>query len=319
VREDQSVRLKDLIIYASVFIGLIGIAGPAVSATTTELDATKTSLGAPKEMAKPSSLADGLAPHRALYKVKLGSSKNGGHVSGIDGRMFFSLSDDCHAWNIEQKMQVRFFYSEGEVSDNTSDLISRENKDGSGYFFYSKRKNDSEAPEILRGEATLTPGANGAGLGKASYRGEGGKQISFTSSTLFPVHHTLELLKQAQSGKKFLSIDVFDGADENGYNQISAFIGPAVTAENKPTPAKDSKDTAKDQVLAQRGWPIRMAFFAPDNERGSPDYEMDMVLLDNGVIKNMRVDYGDFSMVAELVKAEDLPRSKCTAPALPPS
>jgi hypothetical protein len=312
------VRVKDLI-YASVFIGLIGTAGPVISATTTEIDAMKASLGAPKEMAKPSSLADSLAPHRALYMVKLGSSKNGGHVSGIDGRMFFSLSDDCHAWNIEQKMQVRFFYSEGEVSDNTSDLISRENKDGSGYYFYSKRKNDSEPAEILRGEATLTPGPNGAGMGKASYSGESGKQISFSSSTLFPVHHTLALLKEAQAGKKFLSIDVFDGADENGYNQISAFIGSAVTTENKPTPAKDSKNTANEKLLAQRGWPIRMAFFAPDNERGSPDYEMDMVLLDNGVIKSMRVDYGDFSMSADLVKAEALPAPKCTAPSLPPS
>src|SRR5262245_37861446 len=180
-------------------------------------------------MAKPSSLAETLSPHRALYTVKLGSSKNGGHVSGIDGRMYFSLSDDCHAWNIEQKMQVRFFYSEGEVSDNSSDLVSREIKDGSSYFFYSRRKNDNEPAEILRGEASLTPGADGAGLGKASYSGEGGKQISFTANTLFPVHHTLELLHQAQAGKKFLSIDVFDGADESGYNQISAFIGAAVT------------------------------------------------------------------------------------------
>jgi hypothetical protein len=38
-----------------------------------------------------------------------------------------------------------------------------------------------------------------------------------------------------------------------------------------------------------------------------------MVLLDNGVIKSMRVDYGDFSMSADLVKAESLPPSKCSS------
>ncbi|HVY13222.1 MAG TPA: DUF1849 family protein [Alphaproteobacteria bacterium] len=303
--------------YACVLAGLVGITAPVSAATTPEIDATQASLAAPR--ATPKDAFEALAPHRAIYKVMLGSAKNGGHVSDISGKMFFSLADDCHAWNINQKMQVHFYYSGGDVSDNVSDLISRENKDGSGYVFYSRRKNDNDAPEVLRGEANLTADANGIGLGKASYNGEGEKQISFTSNTLFPVHHTLELLKQARAGKKFYSIDVFDGADESGYNQISAFIGAQVNADTGKATAAKSDSKAGSGLLAQRGWPIRMAFFSPDNQRGSPDYEMDMLLLDNGVIKSMKVDYGDFSMAAELVKAEPLPEAKCPAPAQPPS
>jgi hypothetical protein len=309
------------IVNASILAGLIGASALAFASPPADIEVTKASLGsaAPKEMANPPSPTTALAPHRATYTVKLASTKNGGHVSDITGKMVFSIGDDCKAWNIEQKMQVRFFYSEGEVSDNVSDLISRENKDGSGYVFYSRRKNDTDAAEVLRGEASLTPDGNGIGLGKASYTGDGGKQVNFTGNTLFPVHHTMELLRQAKAGKKFYSIDVFDGADENGYNQISAFIGGAVDPDAKATQAKaDSKD-APNPILNQRAWPIRMAFFAPDNDRGSPDYEMDMVLLENGVIKNMRVDYGDFSMNAELVKADPLPMAKCPAEPLPPS
>ncbi|MBI3419514.1 MAG: DUF1849 family protein [Proteobacteria bacterium] len=298
---------------------MIGLAGLAFAAPT-DIDTTKASLPS-TDIAKPIAAPEALAPHRALYNVKLGASRNGGHVSGITGKMFFSIADDCHDWNIEQKMQVRFYYSEGEVSDNLSDLISREAKDGSSYYFYSRRKSDKDAAEVLRGEATLTPDANGAGIGKAVYKGEKEKQISFNVSTLFPVHHTMELLKQARAGKKFFSTDVFDGADDAGYNQISAFIGESVKGDSgKATKAKsEGKDAATDALTARQGWPIRMAFFAPDNERGSPDYEMDMLLLDNGVIKSMRVDYGDFSMSAELVKAEPLPVAKCAAPPLPPS
>jgi hypothetical protein len=297
-------------LYAGLLIGLVGLTSPSLSATP-DLEATKVSIGpAPSKELRSNSQKSELAPHRALYSVKLGSSKNGGHVSDITGKMFFSLADDCHAWNIEQKMQVRFYYSEGEVSDNTSDLISRENKDGSNYVFYSRRKNDNDAPEILRGEANLTDN----GLGKASYGGDAGKQIAFMSATTFPVHHTLELLKQARSGKNFFTTDVFDGADENGYNQISAFIGSAVAADtNKMTPAKAEAKSADEALTNQTGYPIRMAFFAPNNDRGSPDYEMDMVLLDNGVIKSMRVDYGDFSMTADLIKAESLPAAKCSS------
>jgi hypothetical protein len=72
-------------------------------------------------------------------------------------------------------------------------------------------------------------------------------------------------------------------------------------------------------LLQGRAWPIRMAFFAPNSQTSAPDYEMDMVMLENGVIKSMTVDYGDFSMRAELVDIKPLPSACAATPAPPPS
>jgi hypothetical protein len=57
-----------------------------------------------------------------------------------------------------------------------------------------------------------------------------------------------------------------------------------------------------------------MAFFKPNNETGSPEYEMDMVMLDNGIIRTMTIDYGDFSMTADLVDVKPIATAKCAKP-----
>lgn len=272
----------------------------------------------------------GIVPHRAAYALHLASTKNGSHVSDIVGRMFFSFVDDCHAWNVEQKTQMRFFYSEGEVSDNTTILVSREEKDGSAYNFHVRRTTDKEEPEILHGSATLVSGADGQKSGIAIYLGtDQDRQVPLSANTLFPMQHTLQLLEHARAGKKFFAVDVFDGSDENGLNEISSFISPATEADNMiqkaSTQTHEKTDASSaslldNPLLKVAAWPVRMAFFAPKSETDSPDYEMDMVLLDNGVIKTMTVDYGDFAMTADLIDVKPLPASKCSkAEALPPS
>ncbi len=277
-----------------------------------------------------------IAPHRALYNIKLSSTKNGSTISDITGKMYYAWSDDCSAWNVEQKMRLRFYYSEGDVSDTTSSLTSREAKDGSNYVFHVKRTSGDEKgeDEVTRGSATLTADANGLGTGEAAATGKLTKDFTLTSATTFPIHHTMQVLAHAQAGKRFFAVNVFDGADENGLNEISSFIGNPIdaTANVKKANADGGDLSSKgdrtlnndkqnyanglidNPLLKVRGWPVRMAFFTPNSTMGSPDYEMDMVLLDNGVIRSMTINYDDFSMKAELVNAEPLAANKCGAP-----
>lgn len=266
----------------------------------------------PKVAAKPAAENSPVAivPHRAMYTMKLAGTRNGSRVSDISGRMLFSWADDCHAWNVEQKMQLRFFYSEGEVSDTISDLVSREAKDGSSFNFHTRHTEDgAEKTDIYRGYANLNMTSDGLGNGEAVYSGDNEKRITL-SNALFPAHHTMQLLQHARKGEKFFSVNVFDGADEKGFSEISSFISSAIEAKPMIEKASSGKE---DKLTQVRAWPIRMAFFAPNSETGSPDYEMDMVLLDNGIIKSMTIDYGEYSMTADLVEVKALPPTKCSA------
>lgn len=267
------------------------------------------------------SVAPTITPHKAIYTIKMAGVKNGSRISDIGGRMLFSWADDCSAWNMEQKMYLRFYYSEGDTSDSLSDLISRESKDGASYNFHLRRNGEGkQVAEIFSGHANLASTPDAYGAGEAIFTGGKERKVDLKHA-LFPAHHTMELLANARAGKKFFSVNVFDGADESGVNEISAFIGDALDkgAEVKQAGEKKSGTLSENPLMQARAWPIRMAFFAPNSETSAPDYEMDMVMLDNGVIKAMTVDYGDFSMRAELVEVVPLPAACAAAPTPPPS
>ena len=57
---------------------------------------------------------------------------------------------------------------------------------------------------------------------------------------------------------------------------------------------------------------MRLAFFAEGSRDASPEYEMEILQLANGVAPRMAVDYRDFSIVLEIQKIEPLPVPACS-------
>ena len=71
-------------------------------------------------------------------------------------------------------------------------------------------------------------------------------------------------------------------------------------------------DAAKQNPLLNRpGWRVRLAFFPADPKAEKPDYELGMLLLDNGVSRDMVIDYGDYAIRAKLDDIEALPKPGC--------
>ena len=59
------------------------------------------------------------------------------------------------------------------------------------------------------------------------------------------------------------------------------------------------------------GWRVRLAFFPADQAAEKPEYELGMLLLDNGISRDMTIDYGDYSIKAKLDDIEALPKPGC--------
>ena len=75
-------------------------------------------------------------------------------------------------------------------------------------------------------------------------------------------------------------------------------------------------DTKLDKALTGgAGWVMRLAVFPnnSDDNQTTSDYEMTMNMLENGVIKDMTVDYHNFSVTQKLVAIEPLKEDKCGA------
>ena len=244
-----------------------------------------------------------ITPHRAIYDMTLTSVKNGSNITGVTGRMLFEWADVCDGWAVQQHLRLHFSYAEGDDSDVTSTEVTWEAKDRKHYNFNIRRTTDGKETERYVGKAVM----DDAG-GLATYSVPADKKIKLIAGTLFPSAHTILILEKAAAKEKLFSRRVFDGSDEEGQDDVSAFISQPVGRwqdTNSDSKVKDSP------LLSMSSWPVRLAFFKTDTETGESDYEMNLNLMANGVARTMQIDYGDFSVTGVLSDVEALPSPPC--------
>ncbi|HXQ51450.1 MAG TPA: cell envelope integrity EipB family protein [Stellaceae bacterium] len=260
----------------------------------------------------PAGAAD-IDPHRALYSLTLGSSRSGSGVLGASGAMYYEWGETCDGWTVEQRFRLRTMYAESGGSELSSTLVTWESKDGLRYRFNERRLRNGEVDEELHGEAHLDGPDKG---GEAAFTKPSATTLILAPGVIFPTAHTLVLIDRAKAGDQFVSRKVFDGSSVENATQITAVIG----AELQPgapagaaAPDKQDVDPAKEPLLQHPGWRVRLAFFPPGSDSGAetPDYELGMRLLSNGVSQDMDLDYGDYVIKAHLDEIEPLPKPGC--------
>lgn len=242
-------------------------------------------------------IAAGFVPHKALYEIKLSGKKSGSQILNIHGHMLYDWSSHCEAWSSTHKFTLTYEYADSLPIKVSSDYSLYEAFDGTSLEYYSQRKSEGEITEELRGSAYINPKG-----GKAENRMPEGLSFDLPPETLFPMRHSLEVFKQMRAGKKFYNAVIFDGSDQEGPIAVNAFMG------QKQTPPQDLNTIkAIDQsLLAAPSHFVRLAFFPLKSDASQADYEMSMLLHDNGVISDMEIDYEDFSVTQHLTALEKI-------------
>ncbi|HUC09617.1 MAG TPA: cell envelope integrity EipB family protein [Stellaceae bacterium] len=241
-----------------------------------------------------------IAPHRALYTMTLGSTSTDSGIVGATGAMDYEWGETCDGWTIEQRYRLRMHYAESRDVDVISTFVTWESKDGLRYRFNQRETRNGELDQEIRGEARLDgPGKGGVAI----FTKPQPQTFKLAPGVLFPSAHTILLIDKAEEGRRFVTRHVFDGATDENAVQVSAVIANKVTAD--PVSAKLSP------LLDRPGWRIRLAFFPVDANAEEPDYELGMDLLDDGVSRDMVIDYGDYSIRAKLDDIEALGKPSC--------
>jgi hypothetical protein len=251
-------------------------------------------------IAAPAGAVD-IAPHRALYSMTLGSTKPNSGVVGASGTMSYVWGETCDGWTVEQRYKLRMQYTESPEVEITSNYVTWESKDGLRYRFNEKKLKNGELDEEVRGEAKLDGPGEG---GSATFTRPKQETVDLPPGAIFPTAHTILIIERAVSGEQFVSEQVFDGASEDSAVQVSAVIGQ----EQQPNGADAAP---KSVLLDRRSWRVRLAFFPSDANSEKPEYELGMRLYDNGVSREMLLDYGDFAVKAKLDEIEALPKPNC--------
>lgn len=272
---------------------LLALVSPAVTAAEPP--------SSPAAIEVPAEAPVAITPHRATYTVAMASARNSSKVADVRGRMSFSWNNSCDGWIIEQRFQLRFSHTEGDDLNMVTTYATWESHDSRAYRFNVRKWINGTVDEEIKGEAHHKAGAPQA---RVHYAKPESQSEDLPVGTLFPTAHTQELLLRASQGEKLLSRTVFDGSDTEGALEINAVIGSPITLT---APAGVSSP-----LFLKSGWPIRLAFFPlGDEETSTPDYEMTLVLMRNGVAESLLIDYGDFVIKATLETLEALHPDRC--------
>lgn len=249
-----------------------------------------------------------LAPHRAVYDLKLHEAADRAGISAVDGRIVFDTAGSrCEGYTVTFRLVMRIFDSKGAVQ--ITDLQTSSFETADTFDFTVRTYANGAATEDTRGRASREGSATVVELSKPAR-----KRLEI-GAVLFPTQHLNHVLAAARAGERLLQGDVYDGSE--GGEQVFptlAVIGGRLRNAQEAGGARDDTTSARGeddpQAVAAIGegasWPVTVSYHEPGSamEETQPVYEISFVLHDNGVSRRLRLDYGDFSIDAGLVDIE---------------
>ena len=250
----------------------------------------------------PAAEAGTFVPHKAVYGLKLAKEQRGpGPVNNANGKLEFEWKDVCDGWAVRQRTHIIVTHADGSEVAFGWTLNAWESKDGLSYRFFIRRLYAGGQVEEVRGSATLEGPGQG---GEAVFSLPEDRSMVLPKGTIFPTQHSLVVLDSLQSKELPIWRVVFDGSGEEGLFGINAAL-----AHSMPSEAETSID---DPLLTEQpSWRLLVAYFGMDEEASEPQYEQEMRLFGNGIVDELLLDYGDFTLDASLVDVEALPPAGC--------
>lgn len=249
-----------------------------------------------------------LVPHRAVYEMTLDGTRLASGISGIRGRMVFDFDGSgCDGYTMNMRLVTRVQAQSGRSS--LSDLRSSTWEQGAGkyYRFNSSHYLGETLEESTRGDAERSDRDGHLDVLVSAPKT---RKLKFSGPVIFPTQHSLEILAAAQAKKKMLQARVYDGSSKGSkVYATTAFIGKRLEPGEKPP----SKRVANDDVLEKLvSWPVSISYFDTGAEaKETPAYQLSFRLYNNGVSRELLIDYGDFSIKGVLSSLEIRPFPGC--------
>lgn len=247
-------------------------------------------------LAAPAGAAVKITSHRAVYDVGIQTSSSGSPVQSVAGLTAFTMQRHCDGWQAVEDYALSFGMENGE-SNLISHYESWESMNGMAFSFSVHENTSTSGEARFHGFAHRSDNE-----GEAYFINGEDSTMALPDDTVFPVTHMRQLLEKAREGGKFLQSTLFIGGEEDdSLYHVSSVIGIR-QQESQPVLGP----------LGQDGyWPLRLAYFDPGSLESIPEYEIELDMQENGVIRSYIIDYGEFSMSGSLKSIEALQEPEC--------
>jgi hypothetical protein len=253
-----------------------------------------------------------LAPHRAVYDLKLSKSQSTSRgVQAVRGRILYDFTGSaCDGYELQFRQVSELDSGEGKAA--LSDLRSTTWEDGKAtkFRFNSENKVNSERTDIVTGRAERSASTVAVNLSKPN-----NKALDMPAGSVFPTEHMRRIIIAAREDKTILEFPVYDGSEtgEKLYNTLT-IIGRAIGPGEKPPTDAASKVPALAKLMR---WPVTISYFEKQEEKAerggeqTPVYSISFELYENGISRALTLNYSDFSISGEMTSLEMKKEKAC--------
>lgn len=252
-----------------------------------------------------------LAPHRAVYDLKLSKSHGGRGIQAVRGRILYDFSgNDCDGYALQFRQVSELDSGEGKAA--LSDLRSTTWEDGAAkkFRFNSENQLNDQSADKVDGHAERSGEAVAVSLSKPK-----DKTFDVPPSAVFPTEHMRRIIIAAREGKSILEFPVYDGSEtgEKLYNTLTV-IGRAIAPGEKPP--QDAAAKLPEFAKLTR-WPVTISYFDRQDDKAdrageqTPVYSISFELYENGISRALVLDYTDFTITGEMTSLEMKKEKAC--------
>jgi len=239
--------------------------------------------------------------HQALYELSLVKSRGSNSINSARGRILYSFSGSaCEGYTSEFRQVSEMDSGDDKVT--LSDLRSTSWEDAAGKTY--RFKIDSRMNNVDTGPVDGIAERVGDHI-TVKLKQPQEKTFNLDGSTVFPTEQIQHIIAAAKQGKTVLEQTVYDGSDngEKVFNTM-AVIGQPIPGTK--TIASPDPSTEADVMKSTTRWPVTVSYFDRDarSEDGeqTPLYAMSFELFENGVSRQLVLDYNDFVISGALGK-----------------
>jgi hypothetical protein len=252
-----------------------------------------------------------LAPHRAIYDLKLAKSHGSRGVDGVRGRIVYDFSGNaCDGYELQFRQMSELDSGEGKTA--VSDLRSTTWEDGNAktFRFNSLNQLNDKQTDSVNGHAERNAKTVAVSLSKPKE-----KNFTVPVGAVFPTEHMRRIIIAAREGKSILDFPVYDGSEtgEKLYNTLTV-IGRAIPPGEKPVADAGAK---MPELAKLTRWPVTISYFDQVDENArqggeqTPAYAIGFELYENGVSRALVLDYTDFVITGEMTSLEMKKEKPC--------
>ena len=245
-----------------------------------------------------------LAPHRAIYDLKLAKTSGSRGVEAVRGRILYDFSGNaCDGYELQFRQVSELDSGEGKTA--LSDLRSTTWEAGNAGVFRFNSQNlvDDKRTDLVDGHADRNAKTVAVSLSKP-------KEKTFTVpvGAVFPTEHMRRIIIAAREGKSILEFPVYDGSEtgEKLYNTLTV-IGKAIVPGAKPP---DDAAAKIPELAKLTRWPVTISYFERENAKKeqtgeqTPVYAISFELYENGISRALVLEYSDFTIKGEMTSLD---------------